>query len=221
MAEKITLRAESGRAPGSRNSQRIRRQGGVPAIVYGKSAQPVNIVVDHHDLVSALSTEAGRNALITLDLDGKEILTIPKKIEKHPFRNQVRHVDFLTVSLTETIRADVAIHLVGTAPGLKLGGVESQSLSTIEVECLVSNIPTHVDLDVSSLGLHDSLRVSDLPELEGVTYLDDPETVVVSIIVPKIEVEPEPEEEVAEGEEGAAESEEAAAAEEPESSEGE
>jgi large subunit ribosomal protein L25 len=196
----VSLRAEAGRATGSRESRRLRRTGLVPAIVYGKGTEPINVAVDAHDLHMALHTEAGSNALINLEIeDDKVVLTMARIIERHPFRNEYRHVDFVTVSLDETVHAEVAIHFEGTPAGALEGGVFSPQRTHVMVETLATTIPSFIELDVSGVEIGDSLRIADLPILEGVIYTEDPEGVVMSVTVPAAEIE-EPEE--LEGEEG-------------------
>lgn len=150
---------------------------------------PVHVSVDHHDLLVALSTEAGSNALITLDWGDDSMLTMPKVIERHPFRSLFRHVDFVTVSLTEKVRADVNVQFVGEAEGVKEGGILSTAQNTVSIQALPTEIPTAIELDVSALGVGDSLRVADLPQIEGVEYLDDPDSVLASVTLPRAEVE--------------------------------
>ncbi|HSO49101.1 MAG TPA: 50S ribosomal protein L25 [Acidimicrobiia bacterium] len=196
----VSLRAEAGRATGSRESRRLRRTGLVPAIVYGKGTDPINVAVDAHDLHMALHTEAGSNALINLEIeDDKVVLTMARIIERHPFRNEYRHVDFVTVSLDETVHAEVAIHFEGTPAGVIEGGVFSPQRTHVSVETLATTIPSFIELDVSAVEIGDSLRIADLPVLEGVVYTEDPEGVVMSVTTPAAEIE-EPEE--VEGEEG-------------------
>jgi large subunit ribosomal protein L25 len=208
----VSLRAETGRITGSRPSRRLRKTGLVPAIVYGKSIDPIQVAVNAHDLHMALHTEAGANALINLEIEGQDVvLTMARVIERHPFRNEYRHVDFVTVSLDETVHAEVVIHFVGTPVGVRDGGVFSPSKTNVMVETLVTSIPSSIELDISDVEMGDARRVSDLPVLEGVTYVDDPETVVMSVtapaaeIVEEVEVEGEEGEEVVEGEEPRAE----------------
>lgn len=197
--QQVSLRAETGRVPGSRSSRRLRREGQVPAVVYGRDIEPINVAVDARELYGVLHTEAGTNALITLQMDGDEVLTMARVIERHPFRSEYRHVDFQKISLTETITTEVPIHFEGEPVGVREGGVFSPRRTSVEIEAVVTQIPGHVELDISGVELGDSLRVSDLPEVEGVTYLEDPESVVMSVTVPAAEIE-EPEPEVAEGE---------------------
>jgi large subunit ribosomal protein L25 len=208
----VTLRAETGRATGSRESRRLRKTGRVPAIVYGKTIEPITVAVDAHDLHMALHTEAGSNALINLEIEGQDlVLTMARVIERHPFRNEYRHVDFVTVSLDETVHAEVVIHFEGTPVGVIEGGVFSPSKTHVVVETLATSIPSGIELDISGVEVGGALRIADLAEIEGVLYIEDPETVLMSVTAPAAEIEEEPEElegEELEGEEGAAEGEE-------------
>lgn len=203
----VTLRAETGRATGSRESRRLRKTGRVPAIVYGKTIEPITVAVDAHDLHMALHTEAGANALINLDIEGQDVvLTMARVIERHPFRNEYRHVDFVTVSLDETVHAEVVIHFEGTPVGVIEGGVFSPSKTHVVVETLATSIPSGIELDISKVEVGGALRIADLPQIEGVIYTEDPETVLMSVTAPAAEIEEEPEElegEELEGEEGA------------------
>ena len=212
MSSQITLRAETGRPTGSRESRRLRKTGRVPAIVYGKSIDPIKVAVDAHDLHMALHTEAGSNALINLEIEGQDVvLTMARVIERHPFRNEYRHVDFVTVALDETVHAEVVIHFVGTPVGVIEGGVFSPSKTHVVVETLATSIPSGIELDISGVELGGALRIADLPEIEGVIYTEEPETVLMSVTAPAAEIEEEPEEvegEELEGVEGLAEGEE-------------
>lgn len=230
----VNLAARTGRSTGSSESRRIRREGGVPAIVYGHEREPVAVTVDAIELRRALHTEAGTNALISLDLGDETVTTMAREVERHPFRNEYRHVDFIEVSLTDTLEAEVHLEFVGEPVGTVEGGVFSPSRSTALIEALATSIPNYIEVDVSALDIGDALRIEDLPVVEGVTYLDDPDLVVCAVTVPISEEEleaaveavagEEEEEELevaAEGEEeGAAEGEEAEAADDDEEAEG-
>ena len=129
--------------------------------------------------------------------------TILKEYQRDPIRGHVRHVDLQEVRLDVAIQATVNIQLHGAedAPGIKEGGVLSQPASTINVEALPMEVPETIEADVSGMEIGDTLRLEDLPTIEGVVFLDDPhETVIANVSAPIVEVEPEPEE--IEGEEG-------------------
>jgi large subunit ribosomal protein L25 len=200
----VSLRAEPGRVSGSSEARRIRAGGQVPAIVYGKGMEPVSVSVDARELHNALHTEAGSNALINLDIEGSDtMLTMARVIEKHPFRSEYRHIDFVAISLDETTTVEVHIDFQGTPVGVREGGVFSPRRTAVTVECLVTAIPSSIELDVSGVEIGGSLRVEDLPELEGVTYMDELDAVVMSVTTPAAEIEePVVEEEDLELEEG-------------------
>lgn len=200
--DQVSLRAQTGRVPGSRSSRRLRREGQVPAVVYGHDLEPINIAVDARELSNALHTELGSNAIINLEVEGgEEILTLARVISRHPFRTEYQHIDFVKVSLTETVTTEVAIHFEGEAIGTKEGGVFSPRRTSVQIEALVTQIPGFIHLDISGVEIGESLRIEDLPSVEGVTYLEDPDAVVMSITHPAAEIE-EPVDEEEEGVEG-------------------
>jgi large subunit ribosomal protein L25 len=199
MAEQITLRAELGRPTGSRASRRIRDTGGVPGVVYGKGRDPLNVTVDHHDLMVIISHH-GVNALIALDTGSEKILTLPKTVERHPYRNRIRHVDFIGVNLKEKVTTHVGVVVVGEAIGVKDGGVLNQITHTLTVESLPSNIPAHIEVDVTDLAMGGHIRAEDLASNRDFTILDDPDTMIVLVAAPAGEAVAEEAEEEAEGE---------------------
>jgi large subunit ribosomal protein L25 len=203
MSEQINLRAEIGRPTGSRSSRRIREAGGVPGIVYGKGREPINVTVDHHDLMAIISHH-GVNALIALDTGSEKILTLPKTVERHPFRSQIRHVDFIGVNLKDKVTTFVGVVTVGDPIGVKDGGVLNHITHTLTVESLASNIPAHIDVDVTELAVGDHIRVADVASNRDYVILDDPDTMIALVAAPAgeaavAEVEP------GEGEEAGAE----------------
>ncbi len=159
-----------------------------------------------------LHTEAGANALINLEIEGgATLLTMARVIERHPFRNEYRHIDFVTVSLDEIVTAEVAIHFEGSPIGVTNGGVFSPQRTHVVIEALPNAIPSAIMLDVSEVEIGDSLRIADLPVIEGVTYTEDPDAVVMSVttmaaeVVEEVEGELEGEgEEPSEGDQAAA-----------------
>jgi large subunit ribosomal protein L25 len=205
---------------GSAESRRLRKQGLIPGVLYGRE-KPVSISIPERDLRSALTTKGGLNAVLDVVVeDGKAHSSVLKEYQQDPVRGLITHVDLQEVRLDQPIHATVPVHVTGEAVGTKEGGVLSQVTNELNVEALPMEVPEHIDADVSALELGDSLRLSALNLPQGVTALDDPETVIATVTQPMREEEPE-EAELAEGEEGAAaEGEEGAEAEGAEAAEG-
>lgn len=195
MSERVALTAAPRAGSGKGESRSLRREGRVPAIAYGTDLDPTPVSVDSLDLFHALRTDAGLNAIINLDVGGETHLAMAREIQRHPVRRDVQHVDFVTVDRRVKVQVEVPIHLEGAeeAPGVEEGGVVEQSLYALQVEVLPLDVPSHIELDVSDMNVGDVKRVEDLPVAEGVEILDDPETTLVSVVVPQLEV-PEPEE---------------------------
>jgi large subunit ribosomal protein L25 len=206
---------------GSAESRRLRKQGFVPGVLYGKSEARA-IAVGERDLRAALTGASGLHAVLDVVLEGQTTThpSILKEYQRDPVRGYVRHVDLQEVRLDVAIQATVQVHLVGgeDAPGVKEGGVLSAPTTALNVEALPLEVPESIEADVSRLEMGDALRLEDIPTLEGVTFLDDPhETVLATVTAPMREIEPEVEEvEGEEGEPGEAPEGEAAAGEAPE-----
>lgn len=200
----VTLRAQTGRSQGSRPSRRLRLTGRVPAVVYGKDTESQAIAVDRRELYGVLHTEAGLNALINLEIEGgSNQLTMAKVVERHPVRGEIIHVDFITISLTETTRVEVLLELQGDPIGVREGGIIETINNSVVVEALPTEIPTSIIIDVSGMDVGDTLRVADLPVIEGVEYVDDVDQPLITVVLPAAEVAAEEElEEGAELEEG-------------------
>lgn len=200
----VTLRAQTGRSQGSRPSRRLRLTGRVPAVVYGKDIEPQAIAVDRRELYGVLHTEAGLNALINLEIEGgSNQLTMAKVVERHPVRGEIIHVDFITISLTETTRVEVLLELQGDPIGVREGGIIETINNSVVVEALPTDIPTSIIIDVSGMDVGDTLRVADLPVIEGVEYVDDVDQPLITVVLPAAEVAAEEElEEGVELEEG-------------------
>ncbi|MDQ3757084.1 MAG: 50S ribosomal protein L25 [Actinomycetota bacterium] len=176
----VKLTAETGRPIGSRASGRLRHAGKVPGVVYGHGGDPLPVAVDARALRSALTTEAGTNVLLDLDLGGRTTLAITKDLQRHPVRNVVTHVDFQVVSRDEVVTTDVPLALVGEATEvLKADGVLNQELQSLTVHSTPDRIPSSIEVDVSGMAVGDTIRVGDLTLAEGVTTDVDPEQVVV------------------------------------------
>jgi large subunit ribosomal protein L25 len=187
-----TLEAEPRAELGSRESRRLRRAGYVPGIVYGEGADNVPFKVNAHDLRAAL---VASSAVIDLKVgDGKTIPVIVKDQQLHPVRSDVMHLDLLEVNLLNKIHAPVRVELTGAdeAPGVTEGGVMSQESNELNIEALPTDIPDHITVDVSGLEAAGTLHLSELTPPEGVTFLDDPETIIATVTVPT-DVPEEPE----------------------------
>lgn len=192
----ITLASEPRTQLGSRPSGRLRREGKVPAVVYGLGTEAVSISVPARDLQHILAGEAGANSLITLDVDGESVLTLARQIHRHPTKGQLVHVDFVRISRDVAVSAEVPVHAMGEAEGVKDGGLLEQLFFQITVEALPHQIPVALEIDVSALGIGDQLRVEDMQLPEGVSTQMESDTVIVQVAAPRVVSE------AAEGEEG-------------------
>jgi large subunit ribosomal protein L25 len=189
---------------GSRETRRLRKQGFVPGVLYGRET-PVSFAVEERELRRALTGKAGLHSILDVEVDGsgEAHASILKDYQLDKVRGGVTHIDLLEVRLDRPIHASVTVHLIGgeIAPGVKEGGVLSQPLRELNVEALPLEVPEHIDLDVSQMAMGDTLRLADIIVPAGVTLLDDLETVAATVTAPMREEEPE-EVEGEEGEEG-------------------
>ena len=201
--ERVKLLVQERESRGSAESRRLRKQGLIPGVLYGRGKAPHAICVPERELRRVLTGDGGLHAILDVVLEGQRTThaSILKDYQQDPIRGHISHIDLQEVRLDRPIQASVTVVLVGEPAGVKEGGVLSQVQREIDVEALPMEIPEHVDLDVSGMAIGDTLRLADLAATEGVTYLDDPEeTVLATVTLPTREVEPE-EEEVPEGEE--------------------
>ena len=196
-------------AVGSRNVRRLRREGFIPGVLYGKGHSRA-ILVEERALRTALTGSSGLHAIVDVLIDEQKTAhhAVLKEYQQHPIRGTITHVDFHEVRLDQPIQATVIVQLVGESPGSKVGGVVQQVSRELNVEALPGSIPEHIDVDMSGLELGVTLRLEDIPAIEGVTFLDDPhETVLANCTIVRAaaveEEEAEAEEGEAEGEDGA------------------
>jgi large subunit ribosomal protein L25 len=188
---------------GSPETRRLRKQGFVPGVLYGRN-EPIAICVAERELRRALTGAGGLHSILDVEIDGKgaSYASILKDYQVDKLRGHVTHVDLQEVRLDQPIHATVTVHLIGgdDAPGVREGGVLSQPLREVNVEALPLEVPEHLDLDVSHMATGDTLRIADVNVGDNVTLLDDPETVVATVTAPTREVAPEEELEGAEAE---------------------
>ena len=208
MSDQVSLNVDVRAESGKKFAKRLRYRGQLPAVVYGEDVAPVACSVDHRTLSDLLKAH-GRNAIISLSAGDASQSTIIKDIQYHPVRGEMLHVDFHRIDLTRKIVVEVPIHATGSAVGVRIGeGILEQMLHDLEVECLPTEIPDHVEIDVSDLDIGDSLHVSDIVlEGDGFSIVTDRARTVFAVAAPALVVEEAEEVEdeeglVAEGEEG-------------------
>ena len=201
--ERMKLQVRERERRGSADARRLRREGFIPGVLYGKGKTSHAIFVPERELRQVLTGSSGLHAILDVVVEGQSAThaSILKDFQQDPIRGHISHIDLQEVRLDQPIQASVNVQLVGEPEGVKEGGVLSQVQREINVEALPMEIPEHMELDVSGMAIGDTLRLADLPEREGVTYLDNPEeTVLATVTLPTRVEEPEPE--VEEGEEG-------------------
>jgi large subunit ribosomal protein L25 len=187
MADSTTLSLTARDPEGSRNARRLRRSGLVPGVIYGGGDAPTHFAVDARILRNTL---AHSGAILEVSLDGaKGTPVLVKDVQRHPVRGEAVHVDFLRVRMDEAIQTTVTVELVGAdeAPGVVEGGVLSQETREITIEALPGDIPDSIKHDVSALEMNATLTLESLSAPEGVTFVDDAETVIATITPPTLE----------------------------------
>jgi len=178
---------------GTPESRRLRKQGFIPGVLYGKTDARA-IAVSERDLRAALTTSSGLHAVLDVVLEGQSTAhpSILKEYQRDPIRGHVRHIDLQEVRLDVAIHAAVQLHLVGgeEAPGVKEGGVLSAPTTELNIEALPMEVPESIEVDVSAMEMGDTLRLEDIAKQEGVTYLDDlHDTVLATVSAPMREEE--------------------------------
>ena len=189
----IELDVERRSTKGKNEARRARAGGKIPAVVYGAGKITVPITVDRKALSDAFRNGAGENAIFLLKLSGSDQSrhAMIKDFQRDPVSRKPVHIDFIRVLMDEKIRLEVAIEVVGTAKGVKIeGGILDFVTRQVEIECLPGNIPPHLPIDVTDLAIGDALRVSQIPAIEGVTIVDDPDKVLVHVVHPTQVEEP-------------------------------
>lgn len=202
--DQLTLSAKQRSESGSRPARRMRREGLVPAVVYGRDVDTIPVAVSGRELYRVLHTEAGGNAILTVEVDnGDSVLAVAREIQRDPVRGDITHLDLIKVFLDEAIQAEVLIEFLGTPAGVRDDeGIVETIATSVLIEALPTAIPASVPLDISALGIGDSLKLADLPAVEGVTYLEEPDRPLVTVLAPRLIEEVVVDEELEEGEEG-------------------
>ncbi len=190
--ERVGLKAKLRDRVGKGAARTLRRNGLVPGVLYGRGRDPMPVSVEARALHAALHTHAGQNVLIDLGLeggDGETATVMVREVQRDIFRHHATHVDFHAISLTETIETHVPIVLIGTCRGVSEGGILEYRLREVVVECLPTQIPEQLELDVTDLVIGRALHASDLVVPEGVTLVTQVEDVLVTVSAPRVHEE--------------------------------
>lgn len=196
--ERLNIKVEAREETGKGAVRRLRREGKIPGIIYGRGREPLPLSVDPLDV----SKKINSNVIVDLIIEGEEVqeeeVAMIKDYQKDVIKGNLLHVDFLKISMDEKIEVSVPVNIVGTAIGVKEGGVMQQLMREVDIEALPDDIPDEIDLDISELDVGDSLQVDDLDVKESVEILNSPEDVIITIVTPSEEIEEEIEEELEE-----------------------
>lgn len=203
--EKVTLKVETRDDTGKAVAKKLRKEGLIPAVVYKGGKDALSLKLAAGEMEKILHTKAGENVIITLKISGpkaaKDKTVVVKEIQRDPVKDAILHVDFNEISLTDTLKVNVPLAAKGEAPGVKKdGGTLEHVIWELQVECLPTDIPEKLEVDVSNMNIGDSVLVKNIAAPEGVKVLNDPELIALIVKPPKVEA---PKEEVAA--EGAAE----------------
>ena len=174
-------------------ARKLRGDGRVPAVVYGHGRDPQALSINTRELERLLDHIAAESTVIDLDIDGKPARTLIREIQRHPFKRQILHVDFQELVAGEKISVSVPIVLLGVPDGVRMdGGILDQTMRELEIEVDPSNIPNHVEVDVTKLTIGSSVHVRDIPVPEGVDVLDDEDASVCVVSAPRAVIEETP-----------------------------
>ncbi|HAR5670114.1 TPA: 50S ribosomal protein L25/general stress protein Ctc [Staphylococcus pseudintermedius] len=163
--------------------RKIREAGKVPAVVYGYGTKNVSVKVDEVEFIK-LIREVGRNGVIELGVGSKQIKVMVSDYQYDSLKNQITHIDFLAINMTEERTVEVPVHLIGEAPGAKEGGVVEQPLFNLEITATPDSIPEYIEVDISELNINDSLSVADVKVSGDFTIENEAEDTIVSVVAP-------------------------------------
>jgi large subunit ribosomal protein L25 len=190
MATTATLSATTRADTGKGVARKLRAAGEVPAVIYGHNRTAQSLTLNARDLDRLLARISAANTVVELSLGGGTSRTLIREIQRHPVRRTVLHVDFQELVAGETVTVKVPLILVGTADGVRNGGgVLDQVLYSLEIECDPASMPNHIDVDVSAVGVGESLHVRDLVLPQGITVLDDVDASVLSVQLSRAAIE--------------------------------
>ena len=192
--QQVKLEAQKRETSGKGAARSMRRAGHIPAILYGRKNEVIPIRIEERGFKDFLQNY-GENAFINLEIadHGTENVMV-REIQRDPVSNQLLHTDLLRISMDEPITSAASIILVGSAPGVREGGILEFPHRQLTLHCLPTLLPEEIEIDISELEIDDRISVEDISLPEGIEVLDDPNTRVVAIVPPRIEEEPEVEE---------------------------
>ena len=189
-------------------ARRVRAAGNIPAVLYGAGADAIAVEVDPKQITRILFSETGHNTIFDVQVEGvPSAKAMIVEWQREPIKDRLIHIDMKRIALDKLLRVSVRVKLIGTPVGVKTeGGILDQVLREVEIECLPADIPNHIDVDVTGLGLHGVLRVSELPHSDKIKYLTSEDATVAHVVTIREEVVAAPAEgeAVAAGEPGAA-----------------
>jgi large subunit ribosomal protein L25 len=188
----VTAKQRSGKF-NKNHARRVRREGLIPAVIYGAGEPSIAVAVDPKLITRILHSDSGHNSIFDLTIEGgatgKAMIV---DWQNEPIKGHLLHIDLKRIAMDKKMQVSVPVTLIGVAAGVKnSGGILLHALHEVEIECLPGDIPSHIDVDVSPLEMNQSLHVSDLPHSDKIEYLDDEDAVVASVTYVKAEAEPE------------------------------
>jgi large subunit ribosomal protein L25 len=201
MATQATLKAQPRQEKGKSATRKMRAAGRIPAVVYGHGDETRMLSVDAHELDLLFQRVHYENTIIEISIEGerKPVKTLVREVQSHPYRPHVLHVDFQQVHAGERIHVEIPIRLHGTAAGTRVGGVLMHTVTDLPVRCLPDQIPEAIDVDISHLGINDSIHLRDITLPEGVEPEIDADRTICSITPPAVAPTEAPAEEAPEG----------------------
>ncbi|HEU4801107.1 MAG TPA: 50S ribosomal protein L25 [Gemmatimonadales bacterium] len=193
MATQLKLAAESRTTSGKGAARSLRQQGMVPAVIYGHGREPESLTLEAAALGKLLLTATAASVLEVTVGSGAPVQALIREVQRNPVRqSEIVHLDLYEIHADETITVSVPVHLVGTADGVRnFGGVLDHVLREVEIECLPRDLPEHIELDVTALGIGDSIHVRDI-SVPGAEVLQDGDLTVATVVAPRAEEAPAP-----------------------------
>jgi len=189
----IQLKGSAREDLGKGGARKARAAGQIPGVIYGRGESPVAVAVDGREFETALRSHKGANAIVNLNVSGKDLTALIRDVQYDPLSRAIMHLDFQRISLTEQIEVEVPVHFVGMPIGVKdSGGILEHLVRTLEVKCLPTAIPSRIDVDVTALNVGENLHVRDI-KVEGFTITTDGDVTVAAVVAPAAEEAPKAE----------------------------